>query len=51
MTKIIGKYEINLTGSLITIKKGGSTIKAFDTNPLFAIEKFNELSTKLSKIQ
>ena len=48
--KTIGNYHIKLQGSLITVEYQGQLLKAFDTNPLYSVEKFNQTATKLELI-
>jgi len=43
MKKQIGKYEVELSGSLITVKYEGELRGAKDVNPLHAIERYNEV--------
>ena len=47
--KTIGNYHIKLQGSLITIEFKGQLVKAFDTNPLYSVEKFNSFVNKLEE--
>ena len=41
-------YSVSLSGSLVTITFNGETIKVIDVNPNIAVEKFNEISNKVS---
>ena len=50
MQKTIGNFTIKLQGTLITITYKGQMIKAFDTNPLYSVERYNETSEKLAKL-
>ena len=43
MKKVIGKIEVELTGSMIMVKVNGELRGAKEVNPLNAIEKFNEI--------
>tara|TARA_B110000285_G_C14555490_1_gene351173 strand:+ start:45 stop:218 length:174 start_codon:yes stop_codon:yes gene_type:complete len=43
MKKQIGKVEVELSGSLITVKVDGELRGAKDVNPLNAIEKYKEI--------
>jgi hypothetical protein len=43
--------QLELSGSLIQIKKNGMTIKAYEVGPLNAIERFNELAIQIKKIE
>ena len=48
--KTIGKYFIKLQGTMITILYDGQMVKAFDTNPLYSVDKLNETIKKLERI-
>ena len=48
--KTIGKFNIKLTNTFITITYEGQTVKAFDTNPLHSVDKFNATFEKLENI-
>jgi len=43
MKKAIGKYEVELSGSLITVKYGGELRGAKEVNPSIAVERYNEV--------
>jgi hypothetical protein len=47
----IGNYFIKLQGTMITIEFKGQMIKAIDTNPLYSVERFNEMIAKLTNLQ
>ena len=49
MKKQIGKYEVALSGSLITVKYEGELRNAKFINPLNAVERYNELVTVYEK--
>jgi hypothetical protein len=48
--KTIGKFNIKLTNTMITITYEGSLVKAFDTNPLHSFDKFIATAIKLENI-
>jgi hypothetical protein len=50
MKTTIGNYEMELSGSLITIRKNGETTKVIETNPWEAVHQYNELVGKLQKM-
>jgi hypothetical protein len=41
-------YSVSLSGSLVTIRFKGETIKVIDVNPNLATEQFVEISNKVS---
>ena len=41
-------YSVSLSGSLVTIRFNGETIKVIDVNPNLAVEKFTEICNKVS---
>ena len=48
--KQIGKYEVELSGSMIITRDlNGNALKAFDTKPLYSVERFNEYVARLEK--
>ncbi len=48
--KTTGKFNIKLTNTFITITYDDQTVKAFDTNSLHSVDKFNATFEKLEKI-
>jgi len=50
MKKTINNYTVELSGSLITIKKDSELIKAFDVNPNSAVEKYRGWVEKVEKM-
>ena len=48
--KTIGNFNIKLTNTMITITYNGQMVKAFDTNPLYSMDRFNATIEKLEKI-
>ena len=48
--KTIGNFNIKLTNTMITITYNGQMVKAFDTNPLHSMDRFNATIEKLEKI-
>jgi len=49
--KEIGKYVVELTGSLVQVKDvQGMTLKAFDTNPLHSVEKFDKAVASIKRL-
>lgn len=50
MKTTIRNYELELSGSLITIRKNGETTKVIETNPWEAVHKYKELVGKLQKM-
>jgi hypothetical protein len=43
--------QLELSGSLIQIKENGMTLKAYEVNPTFAVDKFNELAEKIQNLK
>jgi hypothetical protein len=43
MKQVIGNYQIELSGTLITIMKGGQMIKAIEANVWEAVEVYNKV--------
>ena len=41
-------YSVSLSGSQVVISLNGETIKVIEVNPNMAVEKFNEISNKVS---
>jgi len=41
-------YSVSLSGSLVIINYNGETVKVIDVNPNIAVEKFTEISNKVS---
>ena len=48
--KTIGNFNIKLTNTMITITYKDQMVKAFDTNPLHSMDRFNATIEKLEKI-
>ncbi len=49
--KEIGKYVVELTGSLVQVKDDkGMTLKAFDTNPLYSVDKFDKAVASIKRL-
>lgn len=50
MKKKFKNYECELSGSLITIKDNGMVLKAYDVNPIDAIESFNKVCSTIEVV-
>ena len=50
MKKSIGKYELELTGSMVTVKVNGELVGAKEVNPNEAIDGFNTIYKTLEKV-
>lgn len=50
MKKSIGKYELELTGSMVTIKVNGELMGAKEVNPNEAVNGFNTIYKTLEKV-
>tara|TARA_A200000159_G_scaffold1296_1_gene1465 strand:+ start:1191 stop:1358 length:168 start_codon:yes stop_codon:yes gene_type:complete len=50
MKKSIGKYELELTGSMVTIKVNGELMGAKEVNPNEAVDGFNTIYKTLEKV-
>ena len=50
MKKKFNNYECELSGSLITIKENGMVLKAYDVNPIDAIESFTKVCSAVEEI-
>jgi len=50
MIKEYKNYQCELSGSMVIIRKDGSMIKAIEVNPLNAVEKWQELCSKVQKV-
>ena len=50
MKKSIGKYEFELTGSMVTVKVNGELVGAREVNPNEAISGFNTIYKTLEKV-
>ena len=47
--KQIKGYEVELSGSMIiTRDSNGNAVKAFDTKPLYSVERFHEYCVRLA---
>jgi len=51
MRKTIANWSVELSGTLITIKKNKELIKALDVNPNMAVEKFHLWVKKVEDLQ
>ena len=49
MKKQIGKYEVELTGSMVMVKYEGELRGAKEVNPLNAIESYNKVVAAYEK--
>jgi hypothetical protein len=43
MIKNYKNYQCELTGSMIYVRKNGELVGAKEVNPLYAIERYNEM--------
>ena len=50
MKKSIGKYELELTGSMVMVKVNGELVGAREVNPNEAVEGFNKIYRSLEKV-
>mgnify|MGYP000907675533 FL=1 len=50
MKKSIGKYELELTGSMVTVKVNGELVGAREVNPNEAVVGFNKIYKSLEKV-
>tara|TARA_B100000780_G_C21057351_1_gene424861 strand:+ start:762 stop:929 length:168 start_codon:yes stop_codon:yes gene_type:complete len=51
MKKSIGKYELELTGSMVIVKVNGELVGAREVNPNEAVNGFNKIYKSLEKAQ
>ena len=50
MKKSIGKYEVELTGSMVMVKVNGELVGAREVNPNDAVAGFNTIYKTLEKV-
>jgi len=50
MKKSIGKYELELTGSMVMVKVNGELVGAKEVNPNEAVAGFNKIYKSLEKV-
>ena len=47
MLKTFGNFQVELSGSLVSIKQNGSLVKAQSVSPNYAIQEFQKICTKV----
>jgi hypothetical protein len=48
--KTFKNYECELQGVMINIRENGTLVRAIEVNPLFAMERFNEVCGRVQKM-
>jgi hypothetical protein len=47
MLKTFGNFQVELSGSLVSIKQNGSLVKAQSVSPNYAVQEFEKICTKV----